>query len=56
MNINDLDSMIRIKNTKSSKILEGVDFSCFGKQGQSYRGDWQNEQYVIWSNKGLKKR
>ena len=55
MNLNDLNDIIREKNHKSSIRLIGIDFSDFGKQFQSYRGDWQNEQYVIWRNGKSKK-
>ena len=47
MGLNDLDGIISEKNEKSS-VLEGIEFSDYGISGQSYNGDWQNAQYIIW--------
>ena len=48
MGLNDLYSFIKQHNIQSSKILKCVDFSLFGRGAQSYAGDWQKEQYVLW--------
>ena len=47
MNLNDLSSTLKKHERKSDKILKGIDFSEY----EGYEGDWQDEQYVIWSDK-----
>ncbi len=57
MNLNDLDSFIKTNHDKSKDILKGISFYKYGKRGQAYNGDWQEEQYVIYSkSKSDKKR
>ena len=54
MNFNDLRREIEKNNEKVDILLKGIDFSKYGKTGQSYSGDWQNEQYVFWKKGGNK--
>lgn len=49
MHLNDLESNIRFNDKKSENILEGLDFSKYG----NYKGDWWDEQYVIWKDDTL---
>ena len=55
MGLNDLGEVIEERNQKG-EILKGINFSDYGKSGQTYGGDWQREQYVIWSNDEVKKK
>lgn len=43
MHLNDLEKQIRA-NAQKGDVLTAIDFSAYG----SYKGDWQQEQYVIW--------
>ena len=54
MNFNDLRREIEQNNEKVDILFKGIDFSKYGKTGQSYSGDWQNEQYVFWKKGGNK--
>ena len=53
MNLNNLEDQIKKYDIKSNQILEGVNFSLFGRKNSNYVGDWQKSQYVIWQ-KGKK--
>ena len=47
MHLNDLEKLIR-ENDEKGNILQGIDFSMYGVDVRLYKGDWQDEQYVIW--------
>lgn len=47
MGLNDLREFIE-NNHEESKILKGIDFFGYGKQGLTYMGDWQGEQCTIY--------
>lgn len=51
MGLNDLTETLQKNEKKSNIILKGINFSEFG----GYGGDWQYEQYIIWSKDKLKK-
>ena len=51
MKLNDLESEIVKNGEKSKVILKAIDFSKYGKNMQSYSGDWQNDQYIIYDDK-----
>ena len=51
MNLNDLSIEIKENSDKSNELLKGINFGSYG----GYNGDWQNEQYIIWSNEEVKK-
>ena len=53
MSFNSLENQLRKNNQKSDEILTAIDFSEYGG---SYKGDWQEEQYVIWSKENKRKR
>lgn len=50
MHLNDLSQIIE-KKDEEGDILPGIDFSAYGIEGHSYKGDWQDEQYVLWKKK-----
>jgi len=51
MNLNDLSEHLKANDQKSGDILSGINFGDFG----GYEGDWQKEQYIVWSNEQSKK-
>ena len=51
---NDLKEKI-IKNHGYDGILDGLDFSRFGKNGRKDSGNWDEEQANLWKNRGGKK-
>lgn len=55
MSLNDLEERFKINNEEASEILQGLNFSDYGKVGQSYNGDWQKAQRVVWQKKDKKK-
>ena len=50
MNFNDLSDFIEKDNEKSKEILQSIRFSEYGKSGRMYRGDWYDDQYIVWKN------
>ncbi len=50
MHLNDLGKLIR-ENDEEGNILQGIDFSMYGVDDHLYKGDWQEEQYVLWKKK-----
>lgn len=50
MGLNDVKNQIFKYCNSSDEILEGINFSEYG----GHKGDWQNEQRVLWVNKEYK--
>ena len=50
MHLNDLEKLIR-QNDEEGDVLQGIDFSMYGVGDHAYKGDWQEEQYVLWKKK-----
>ena len=49
-----MKNQLNLYCAESEEILEGIDFSEYG----GHRGDWQSEQFVLWSieeDKGTRK-
>ena len=55
MGLNDLQQLIK-KHNKKSTILKGVNFSEYGIKQQGHSGDWEIEQYEMWSEKSKVKK
>lgn len=51
MSLNDLKEEIIRNDKEDNDVLNAIDFSSFG----GYKGDWQNEQYVIWKKEDKKR-
>ena len=51
MNLNDLAAHISQNHKRSTEIFRGINFSSYGYGSQTYSGDWQDEQYVVWRKK-----
>ena len=45
-----LKEMLEKENQDSNEILEGFNFSAYGKVNQMHSGDWQKRQKVLWKN------
>ena len=56
MNLNDLEEQLFMYNKVSNEILEGLDFSKYGKGKRNYAGDWHKEQCVVWSLKSKEEK
>ena len=50
---NKLESILRENKENADILLEGINFTEYGKINQSHSGDWQKEQMVIWRNSSL---
>ena len=55
MGLNDLHELIK-KHNKKSTILKGINFREYGVNQQGHSGDWEIEQYEIWSEKSKVKK
>lgn len=54
INLNDLSKQI-MEGRMPSEMLQGIDFSKYGKGYLTYTGDWsKGNQYTIWENEDLK--
>ena len=56
MNLNDLDTQLYMYNKKSDEILEGINFSKYGRRKQNYAGDWHKEQFIVWPQKNKEEK
>ena len=51
IHLNDLEEQVK-RGRKPSEILQGLDFSKYGKDNKRYAGDWsKGDQYTLWENK-----
>jgi len=55
IHLNDLEEQIK-RGRKPSEMLEGIDFSEYGKKDKMYSGDWsKGDQYTLWEDNSDKR-
>lgn len=54
MNSNDLLAMLEKNHKEEQVLLEGLDFTPFGKINQLHSGDWKYNQRVLWKNEEIR--
>lgn len=56
MNLNGVEKEIRKKAKKSDTIYESLNYGMYGVSGARYRGDSDDEQFVLWEEQNGRER
>ena len=56
MGNNKLADILIEKNENAEVLLEGLNFTPYGKVNQMHSGDWLHEQRVLWVNENIKEK
>lgn len=53
MDNNDLGELLNKNHIKETNLLEGLNFTQFGKVNQLHSGDWQHDQRILWKKEDV---
>ena len=56
MDNNKLADILKENNENADVLLEGLNFTPYGKVNQLHSGDWQHEQRVLWRSDDVKEK
>ena len=56
MGNNKLAEILAENHDNAEGLLEGLNFTPYGKVNQLHSGDWQHEQRVLWVNEDIKEK